>query len=400
MIGTKIKKNGEKIINKEIENFDLEYVYIPVTSHQLKKGDNVSEGDIVGENHNLNVYSSVSGTITDFSKKNTLYGEEEVVIIKTNNKTKKYNLKDLKIDKKQFINMLKENSIIGLGGAGFPTYKKYDVETIDTLIINAIECEPYIMSDYIISIKYAKEIIDTIYRIMEINNIRKSYIGLKKDNKKVIDALKKYIKDKKIEIKELPSLYPMGWERSLIKQITNITYDKLPIEKNIVVNNISTIYAINEMFKGKPLYERVITITGNVVENPKVLKVKNGTLVKDILKEVKIKDDYTIIAGGPMMGKEVTEDFVITSNVNCILVMAKNKNKSINCLRCGKCINACPVKIDPVLIKDSVNNVEKLKKLDCLKCIECGLCSYVCPSNIPVRDYVIEAKSKLRKEKK
>lgn len=395
MTGTKIDKRGSLLLRKKIENIDISAVYIPITSTQLKIGDKVKEGELIGIYHSLNVYASLSGEVINFDKKNTIRGEEEVVLIKKNKEDIIKVKVNENIDREDFIKLLNVYSIIGLGGAGFPTYKKYDVPNIDTLIINAVECEPYIMADYALILEHAKEIVDAIYKIMKINNIKKSYIGIKKNNVDIINSLKKYIKDDCLEIALVPSLYPMGWERLLIKKITNTTYNKLPIEKGIVVNNISTIYAIGRLLKGYPLTERVITVSGDLA-TPKSIRIKNGTLVGDILKDLNIEnDDYIVIAGGPMMGKEITPDFVLTNQVNCLLIMPKKNDKVLSCLRCGKCVGVCPVKLEPVLIKDSINNKEVLEKLDVNRCIECGLCSYVCPSNIPLRDYVISSKEKV-----
>lgn len=396
MTGTKIDNRSSLLLRKKIENIDVSTVYIPITSHQLEIGAKVKEGELIGTYHDLNVYASLSGEVISFDKKNTIRGEEEVVLIKKNKEDIiKVKVND-NIDKEDFVELLKKYSIVGLGGAGFPTYRKYDVPNIDTLIVNAVECEPYIMADYALVLEHAKEIVDAIYKIMKINNIKKGYIGIKKNNVNVINSLKKYIKDNHIEISLMPSLYPMGWERLLIKKITNTTYDKLPIEKGIVVNNISTIYAIGRLLEGYPLTERVITVSGQL-NTPKSIKIKNGTLASDILKNLNIQDDdYIVIAGGPMMGREITSDFVLTSQVNCLLIMSKKNNTVLSCLRCGKCVGVCPVRLEPVLIKDSINNKETLEKLDVNRCIECGLCSYICPANIPLRDYVISAKEKVR----
>lgn len=421
VIGTKIPSFKSITKNKEILVYNKpEIVYIPLVcgndtnvSLCVNKGDYVYKGDTLG-NRNGNLFmpiiSSVSGYILDV-KEMTYANGSNVKCVEIKNDFKeviKHNTKEVndisKYSKEEFINLLKEKGIRGLGGADFPTFVKYDTDKkIKNLIVNAVECEPYITCDYVILKNNPQEILEVIDAIMTINKIDNGFIAIKKNNKKIIDIYNNYIGTyPNIKIVEVNNLYPMGWEKNLINVVLNKTYVKLPSEVNTVVNNLSTVYAIyNLLKKHRPITERVITISGDCVKNPKNVLVKIGTPVKEILKELGIDDRKVIfIANGPMMGTNVDiDDLIVSCNLNCVLALNKCEfGEEENCLRCGRCTNVCPAKLSPVLIKDSINNISKLKELEVNRCVECGLCSYICPSKILVREYIRQAKDNLRKD--
>ena len=305
--------------------------------------------------------------------------------------------------KQEFLEKIQESGILGMGGSGFPTYVKYNTDTkIQTLIVNAVECEPYITADYTITKLKSEEILETIDAIMDICKIEEAFIAIKSYNTKLKTILDRYLGTyPKIKLALVKDIYPMGWERTLIHDIKKVEYKNLPIEKGMVVNNISTIYAIYQALKyNQPLTERIITITGENIKNPKNIIAKIGTPVADLIEQVGgyQEENVTLIAGGPMMGNSIdTNDLVVSGNLNCVLVLKKSKIKDpIACLRCGKCIEVCPAKICPVFIKDNINNLENLKQLDTNRCIECGLCSYICPSKINVREFVRNAKKQVK----
>lgn len=403
--------------NKEIKIYNKpKYVYIPLINGNdtditvlVKKGEYVYKGTHLGKrkgNLRIPIISSVSGTVIDFVHKPYLNGEE-VKCVKIENDFKEKTIEkdvDEKITKEKFISLLHDNAIIGMGGAGFPTYIKYDTDKkIKTLLVNAVECEPYITADYELLRKHTEEVLEGIDLILEINNIDEAIIAIKKTNIELIDQLNAFIGTYlKIKIKEVPNLYPMGYEKTLIKEVLNETYDKLPIEKAIIVNNVSTIFAIYEVLKyNKPLTERIVTFTGEMLTEPMNILVKIGTEVSEVIKELtdyKNNNDINFVAGGPMTGNALsTDDLVVSANLNCVLVIKNNyKEIETECLRCGKCIEVCPANICPVLIRDSVIRKENVNDLRPDKCIECGLCSYICPAKLKVREYVKEAKQILR----
>lgn len=425
MKGLRIINKKEISLKSEMINFlNPNNVFIPLIigtetniSVFVKKGDYVYKGNLLGKSQgkfSLPILASVSGTVIGFEEKYYLNGKKvKCIVIKNDFKElalNKYSVVENinQIKKETFIELLKNNSIVGMGGANFPTYIKYSTEQkIKTLIVNAVECEPYITADYVLIVEHAEEILECINAILKINGIDEAYIAIKKYNTKLINAFNKYIGTyPNIKIHETLNIYPMGWEKNVVESVLNRTYDKLPIEIGVVVNNVSTIYAIYESIKyNKPLTSRIVTFTGEGFENAKNINVKIGTSVREVIEKnlkYKNKSELLFIAGGPMMGNSIpSDDIIVTPNLNCVLVIPKNKElESINCLRCGLCMKYCPAKLTPVLIKDNLNNSDKLKSYQVNRCIECGLCSFVCPSKINVRDYVRRAKEIIREEQK
>ena len=417
----KVKIDKHKLTNDKLLVYNKpKKVYIPLISGNdtnitilVKKGEYVYKGSIIGKrkgDFRIPIHSSVSGTVLDFEEKTCFNGEKVKCVVIENEFKKKIEQKLSvkrsinKYTKEEFLNLLMENGIVGLGGAGFPTYVKYEPKNINTLIVNAVECEPYITADHILAKQKCEEILEAIDAILEINKIKEAIIAIKKENVELKQIFDNYIGTYlKIKIKLVPNVYPMGWERKLIKEVTHKEYDKYPIEEGIVVNNISTIYAIYEALKyNKPLIERIITFSGENLQDKRNVLVKIGTPVSEVLEQLKVKENSVIVAGGPMMGKKV-EDLVVSANMNCILALENKIDIPTICLKCGKCVEVCPSKLSPVLImrtkvkKDK--DINKLKKLHPEKCIECGLCSYICPANLLVRERVKDAKKILRGDK-
>lgn len=419
--GISIPKHKEMSIKDKIGIYNkMKYVYIPLISGNdtnitvaVKKGDYVYKGSVIAKrkgNLRIPIHSSVSGTVVDYEEKYCSNGKKVKCIVIENDYLeaieKEYENNDItKYTKKEFLKTLQECGIVGLGGSGFPTYVKYNTDQqINTLIVNAVECEPYITSDYVLIREKCEEILETIDAILEINKINEAIIAVKKSNILIKAIIDNYIGTYlKVKVVQVPDLYPMGWEKSLVRYIKKTEYQNLPIEKAIVVNNVSTIYAIYEALKfHKPLTERIITFTGENLKRPQNVMVKIGTLSQDIITKVGgIKSkNAQYIAGGPMMGIKIpSSEMVINVNDNCILVLEDEKQEEeTQCLRCGKCVQSCPAKLSPILIKESLKNPEKLKKLHPEKCIECGLCSYICPAKINIRECIKEAKANIRKE--
>ena len=421
MIEMRVKLHKNKLTSEHLITYNKpKKVYIPLISGNdtnitilVKKGEYVYKGSIIGKrkgDFRIPIHSSISGTVLDFEERTCFNGEKvKCVVIENDFKEKieqKLSVKRSinKYTKEEFIEKLKENGIVGLGGAGFPTYVKYEPKNIDTLIVNAVECEPYITADEALAKIKCEEILETIDAILEINKIKEAIIAIKKENVELKQAFDNYIGTYlKIKIKLVPNCYPMGWERNLIKEVTNKEYENLPIEEGIVVNNISTIYAIYEALKyNKPMIERVVTFSGENLEDKRNVLVKIGTEAKEILEQLKIKNDSIIVAGGPMMGIKVDE-LVISANLNCVLALNNTNNIPSICLKCGKCVEVCPAKLSPVLIMKTrykkEKDIKKIKKLHPEKCIGCGLCSYICPAGLLVRERVKDAKELVRRNK-
>lgn len=398
MAGYKLPHHKHMSMNELKSFLKPKDIYLEQGDSKLLVGDYVYKYQTIGhkERFNVPIISSVSGTVVDIKDgyikiKNDLLEKTEKEII---------NRDVSKIKKEEFLDIIEKAGIIGMGGAGFPTHMKYKTDkNIELLIVNAVECEPYITADYSIMNEKCNELLEGINNIIRINKINNAILAIKKTNVEVIKKFKEIIdKYPKIELRIVRDIYPMGWERTLIKEVTKKEYNILPIELGIVVNNISTIFAINNALKHDiPLVERIITITGENVKNPGNVMVKIGTSVNEILKFMGgILDDSVLINGGPMMGVEINKTDYIKPQMNCILVLPKPKEENIiNCLRCGKCVSACPANLAPVLIKEC-SNKEELIKLQVNKCISCGLCSYICPSRIDLRNIVNEKKEVIK----
>ena len=398
MAGYKLPHHKHMSMNELKSFLNPKDIYLEQGDSKLLVGDYVYKYQTIGhkERFNVPIISSVSGTIVDIKDgyikiKNDLLEKTEKEII---------NRDVSKIKKEEFLDIIEKAGIIGMGGAGFPTHMKYKTDkNIELLIVNAVECEPYITADYSIMNEKCNELLEGINNIIRINKINNAILAIKKTNVEVIKKFKEIIdKYPKIELRIVRDIYPMGWERTLIKEVTKKEYNILPIELGIVVNNISTIFAINNALKHDiPLVERIVTITGENVKNPGNVMVKIGTSVNEILKFMGgILDDSVLINGGPMMGVEINKTDYIKPQMNCILVLPKPKEENIiNCLRCGKCVSACPANLAPVLIKEC-SNKEELIKLQVNKCISCGLCSYICPSRIDLRKIVNEKKEVIK----
>lgn len=409
----KIKSYKDNISDDILYYNNPKYVYIPLINQNdenitvmVKIGDKVKIGTVLGKRKGtfrIPILSSCSGRVVDITNKYYLNGKKvKCITILNDNLEEKEDFKVKKnLSKELFLKSLRDAGIVGLGGAGFPTYIKYSEENINTLIVNMVECEPYVSADYALFSKYIEDVLEGIDLILDINNISCAYIAIKKSDIALIEMLNDYLGSYlRIKLFLVKDYYPVGWEKILVKSILNKDYKIMPSEVGALVSNVSTIYAIYECItQGKILSERVVTFNGDGLKNPTNVKLKIGTLVSDVINYLGGYNDeeYFLIAGGPMMGKSIpSDDLVISLNLNAITVI-KGKEKKIpeDCLRCGKCMEVCPALLAPSMIKDSLNDVVKLKKLHPEKCMACNLCSFICPANINISQYVQEAKNKL-----
>lgn len=404
--------------NKLVECKRPSIVYIPLTNHTkldceclVKVGDEVLKGSVIGrrnDNIDLPIHSSVSGKVIGIEEKLYANGTPvKCVVIENNFKEKQIDLVGAKAtissySKEEFIDLLKKCAVTGMGGGDFPTHIKYQCD-LNTIIVNAVECEPYITADDMMIKLHADEILETIDAIMEINGIEKGVIAIQEGDVENRKNFVKYLGTyPKISLVSLRDVYPMGWEKLMIKEALGVEYEKIPSDKGIVVNNVSTIYAIYKALKYKrPISRRIVTVTGELFKEPKNIMIKIGTSMKDVIQEFggyKEAPKVRFIAGGPMMGTCLeSDDLVVTKNLNCVLIIPDIEEEALPCIRCGRCIEVCPANICPVLIKDKVRDFESLKYLHPEKCIECGLCSYICPSKIRIRESVRDAKKEIRR---
>lgn len=406
------KISPTKKINDDVK---MQIIYIPLESkmgykykENVRVMDYVCIGTVIGKSNvcDIPLISTVSGVVVGFQEKYISNGKKVKCVVIENDFKEKYlnkvgKKKDItKYSKNEYVYMLRENGITGLAGSDFPTYIKYDTDKkVKYLIVDGAECEVYASADGALMMNYAEEILEGIDAIMEIMGIEKAYIAINERNEGIIKKILKYIYTyPNIKVYSLPDAYPNGYERYLVSEILGLTYDRLPIEVGVINENVSTIYAIYEMLKyHKPLTERIVTLAGEGVKNPCNYKLKIGTNLSELLMKTnnfkKIKNPI-LIAGGAMMGKSIaSDDFIITKDVNCVLLLEENQDKVYPCIKCGKCSEVCPVGIIPSKILDDPKRALDFK---INKCVSCGLCSYVCPSKIEVRDEINKIRGNMK----
>lgn len=412
--GIKLNGNKEMSLSDEIVDFsNPTRVYVPLMNGNVececvtKKGRKVKKGSVIGIRKDLDfpILSPVSGTVVGIKKCLYLNGKMvdsvEILNDKKEIELKKKLVKDItSYTKVEFIDLLKKCAVTGMGGSDFPTYLKYKND-LDILIVNAVECEPYITSDVMLVKLKAEIILDSISAIMKINNIKKCFIAYKKDNKDVENAFLEYINNyDDIVLSPVKNIYPAGWEKHIVKSVLNLEYDKYPSEIGVVVNNVSTIFAIYKALKfQRNITKRIVTISGEGFTEPINVLVKVGTNMSNVIKKIgKYQgENLKFIAGGPMMGTSLPSDNVIVTNaLNGVTIIEDTDDEINDCMGCGRCVKVCPANICPIFILNNISNEDSLKKLHPEKCIECGLCSYICPSKIGLRDAVKIAKKRVK----
>lgn len=423
--GTHLREHkGHKemsLANKPLEFLNPEYVYIPLVEQNtvceaiVAVGDTVKVGQVIANKvgrFGLPVHSPVSGEVVAVDKKMWHSSGKMVNTIQIKNDFLETKVETIKatnpasLSKAEMIEMVKQNGIVGLGGSGFPSFVKYQLEEqVDYFIVNAVECEPYITVDYMLLMNDFDKVIRGMKYIMGIIGAPKGVIALKKKWKDLINHLQEQLEEEdSIELFLVKDEYPAGWEKYIVQRVTKKNYVSLPCEAGAVVNNSSTVAAVADAIEyNQPLVEKVVTITGEAVNTPTNLKVKIGTSIADILDKVggyveDLEDAY-FIAGGPMTGTSIMFDsLVVNRSLGSVIVMPKDiKELNPECMGCGKCADVCPVFLSPIIIKETLeaDNLNELKALRPNLCIECGLCSYICPSRIELTDAVAKAKKKV-----
>lgn len=399
---------------KIIDNIDIQVIYIPLTTKMgyeykpiVKPGDYVRIGTVLGKHPiaEIPLMSSVSGTVVGYEEKYISSSKLSKCIVIENDFKEKYQDKIgkknniTKYSKEEFIYILKKCGITGMSGSGFPTYIKYENNKVDYLIVDGAECEIYASADGARMYNNPEEILEATDAIMEIMDIKKAYIAINEKNTTIINKFLRHINSyPNIKIYPLLDAYPNGYERYLVNEILGLTYNKLPIEVGVVNENVSTIYSIYEALKyHKPQIDRIVTISGQGIKKPTNYLLKVGTNFNELLlktNQYKELKEPLIISGGAMMGTSIPSDeLIITSDTNCILILENKEYKTYPCIKCGKCSEVCPVNLIPSLIMD---NPGKAKELKINKCMNCGLCSYVCPSKIEVREILKKIKEGIK----
>lgn len=399
-------------------------VIIPMSMHigkpaeiLVKRGDNVKVGQLIGKadgNISSHIHSSVSGTVQKIDQMIASNGTKiTCAVIDTDGKQElSENIKSPAVnDFDSFINAVKESGVVGLGGAGFPSFAKLnvnDLSKIQAVVINAAECEPYITSDTRTMLDKTQYISKGISAIKKYMNVKKFIIGIETNKPAAITKMRELAKnDNSIEVIVLPSMYPQGGEKVLVfntmKKI--IPKGRLPIDVGAVVINITTLAFIGEYLEtGIPLIEKCITVDGSAVKEPKNVIAPIGTHIKDLIESAGgLKcEPAKVIYGGPMMGIAVPSmNEPVLKNTNAIIFMDKKEAalpETTACINCGACLSHCPFMLDPrsIALAYKIGNAEELQKLCVDMCMECGCCSYVCPANRPLVQTNKLAKIKLR----
>jgi len=405
----KLEEHKIESEDKAIEKLPLPaLVYIPLRQHlgkacepEVRLGDTVLTGQRIASVQAqvyAPIHASISGKIISLEDwPHPLLGRSKAITLESDglDKPQVTGLRSQEeIDKlapEQIRKIVLEAGIVGMGGAAFPTHIKLTPpKPVNTLIINGAECEPYLTCDYRLMLEKTQEILRGIELMVRCLGVKKIYIAIE-DNKP--EAIKKFIVHGSwFMVKVLKSAYPQGGEKQLIKNILGkeVPQAKLPFEIGVVVHNVGTVFAVYEaVYKNKPLYERIVTVTGSCLSNPKNLLVRIGTPIKELINYCgPLKDEPAkMIIGGPMMGiAQYTDQVPVIKSTTGVILMNKEEAQLAEeefCIRCGACVRECPVGLMPCLINLASEKALwfAAEQYGAADCIECGLCNYVCPAN-------------------
>lgn len=389
----------------------------------VNKGDSVKVGSLIAEAGGFvsaPIHSSVSGTVMRIDNMFDASGyRKPAIIIKVEGdeweETIDRSATLVKADahpeltSEEIIRLIKEAGIVGMGGAGFPTHIKLTPPPsakAECIIINAVECEPYITSDYRLMMEHPDELLVGIDLLMKAAKVGKAYIGIEKNKPEAINLLSQKTADNnRVEVVALGRRYPQGGEKQLVDAVINRQVPPppaIPVNVGAIVQNVSTAYAVYQaVMKRKPLIERYTTVTGKKMERTGNFLVRIGTPMGDLLNLCGglPSGDNKVLSGGPMMGKAVVSlDVPVCKTTNSITVLSGDESRRHPvepCIRCGKCVNVCPMGLEPYLIAtlSAKKMWERAEREDITSCIECGSCQYTCPSRRPILDNIRIGKS-------
>jgi len=401
---------------------------IPISQHLgvpakplVAKGEVVKVGQLLAKGEafiSANIHSSVSGKVLKIDNVIDTSGYKRPTIVinvegdewEENIDRSENLIKEITHTQKEIIDQINKLGVVGLGGATFPSHVKLmvpDGKKAEVLIINGVECEPYLTSDHRLMMEKAEEMLVGVQILKIALGVNKAMIGIEKNKPDAIKHLTDLAKNYDgIKVFGLKVKYPQGAEKQLIKALINreVPSGKLPIEVGAVVNNAGTAFAVYEAVqKNKPLIERVVTITAKSVKKPGNFMIRIGTPIIELIEAAGglPEDTGKVIGGGPMMGKALTSlDVPVVKGTSGILIMKESESSRdnvLNCIRCSKCVSVCPMGLEPYLLEKLVmfEDFERTEQEKVMDCIECGSCHYICPANRPLLDYLRLGKNKV-----
>lgn len=389
----------------------------------VKRGDKVKVGTLIAEAGGFvsaPIYSSVSGTVAkiDTVIDATGYRKPAIIINVEGDEweesiDRSESLETLsahpELTPEEIVERIKVAGVTGMGGAGFPTFIKLcppPGAKAECVIINGVECEPYITADYRLMIEHADEILVGLELLMKAAKVEKGYIGIEENKPEAIRLLtEKTANDSRIEVVPLAQKYPQGGEKQLVDAVIKRQVPAppaIPVNVGAIVQNVGTAYAVYQaVMKRKPLFERYTTVTGKQVKNPGNFLVRMGTPFQQMIDFCGglPEGDNKVLAGGPMMGKAVLSlEVPVCKGTNSITVLTDQDahRKPVQpCIRCAKCVEACPMGLEPYLLAtlSSLQNYDRLEAEDVVSCIACGSCQFTCPSHRPILDNIVQGKA-------
>lgn len=377
----------------------------------VQKGDHVLKGQKIAEAGGFvsaPIYASVSGTVKAMEKHYNPTGSMVDCIVIENDgeylEAEKLPTKPLnEMSKEELVTLIGDAGVVGMGGAGFPTKVKLspkEPEKIDYIIANCAECEPYITADYRRMLEYTEELVNGMRVVLSLFENARGVFAIEDNKRDCIEKLKEAVKNEpRMEVKALQTKYPQGAERQLIYAVTKraIHSAMLPADVGCIVDNVETLVAIHyAVAEGRPLIERVVTVSGDAVVNPGNFKVLLGTNHQEVVEAAGgfAKEPQKVVSGGPMMGfAMMTLDTPITKTSSSILGFTEDavaQAKPTACINCGRCVEVCPSRIIPSRLADYAErqDEETFTEQDGLECVECGSCSYVCPAKRPLKQSI------------